>query len=122
MVLAAPEPFAGAGVSLSTWGRFRVGAGGALAAGVRDRGAAARAELWAGYHLNPVRSRGWVPYAGGGAALVVGGGDPQGYLLVFLGIESRPAAPRGWFAEVGVGGGPRVALGYRISRPPREGG
>ena len=115
VVLAAPDPFVGVGVGYTRWGRFRMGVGGGTAVGVRDGRVAGRAEVWAGYHVNPQRSRGWAPYAGAGGAFIAGGGDPAGYLTVFVGAESRPAAARGWFAEVGVGGGPRLAVGYRIS-------
>ena len=45
--------------------------------------------------------------------LVVGGPVDEGYLLLTLGVESRPGGRAGWFAEAGVGGGARVALGYR---------
>ncbi|HXV85785.1 MAG TPA: hypothetical protein VD793_03750, partial [Gemmatimonadales bacterium] len=116
MGLLAPAPFVGAGVSVVSWGRFRVGGGGAVASGVRSGRPAVRAEAWAGYHLDPVRLRGWAPYAGAGGAVVAGGGDAAGYIMVLVGLERRPGGGRGWFAEAGLGGGPRVALGYRFSR------
>ena len=42
--------------------------------------------------------------------------------MVTLGLEERPAARAGWFVEAGVGGGARLALGYRWRRMPRAGG
>jgi len=118
-VTAAPETFAGVGAGVARWGRFRTGFGANATVGLRDGHAAARGELWAGYHLNPLRARGWSAYGGAGGALVAGGSDAQGYLTVFLGAERHPAAPRGWFIEVGVGGGPRAVVGYRVSRRGR---
>jgi hypothetical protein len=51
-------------------------------------------------------------YGAGGVA-VVGGPVEQGYLVLTLGLEDRPAARAGWFVEAGVGGGARLAAGYR---------
>jgi hypothetical protein len=41
-----------------------------------------------------------------------------GYITALVGIEKAPGARRGWFAEVGLGGGLRVALGMRWRRFP----
>ena len=51
-------------------------------------------------------------------ALVVGGPVEQGYLVVAIGLEGRPGARAGWFVEAGVGGGARLALGYRWRQLP----
>jgi hypothetical protein len=56
-------------------------------------------------------------YGAGGVA-VAGGPVDQGYVVLTLGIEGRPGARSGWFAEAGVGGGVRLALGYRWRRVP----
>jgi hypothetical protein len=48
----------------------------------------------------------------------VGGPVDQGYVVVTLGVEARPGAPSGWFVEAGVGGGARLAMGYRWRRLP----
>jgi hypothetical protein len=62
-------------------------------------------------------------YGAGGVALAEGPVD-QGYVVVTLGIEGRPGGRSGWFAEAGVGGGARLAVGYRWRRfpaaPPEE--
>ncbi|MBA3893587.1 MAG: hypothetical protein H0X69_07810, partial [Gemmatimonadales bacterium] len=51
-------------------------------------------------------------YVAGGVG-AVGGPADRGYLVLALGIENRPGGPSGWFAEAGVGGGARLAGGYR---------
>jgi hypothetical protein len=89
----------------------------ALAAGVSDGRAAWRGEVLAHFLLNPTRRRGTGVYGAGGIA-VAGGPVDQGYVVLTLGIEARPGAPAGWFVEAGVGGGARLALGYRWRRLP----
>jgi hypothetical protein len=86
----------------------------ALAAGVGVSGAAAawRGELLAHFLLNPDRRRGAGVYGAGGLA-VVGGPVDQGYLVLALGLEASPGQPSGWFVEGGVGGGARLAAGFR---------
>ena len=87
--------------------RFSLGATG----GVQDEHAALRAEATGQFLLNPgSRSRGF--YAGGGLAGVVGRVE-NAYLLLILGMESRPGGGSGWVVETGVGGGFRVLVGYR---------
>jgi hypothetical protein len=51
-------------------------------------------------------------YLAGGVA-AVGGPADRGYLVLAAGIEDRPGARSGWFLEAGVGGGARLAAGYR---------
>jgi hypothetical protein len=106
---------AGAYGALRTSLRTRVSA--ALAAGVSDGDAAWRGELLAHFLLNPTRRSGAGLYGAGGIA-VAGGPVDQGYVVLTLGIESRPGSPSGWFAEAGIGGGARLALGYRWRRLP----
>jgi len=43
----------------------------------------------------------------------VSGPIDQGFVVLTLGVESRPGAATGWFAEAGVGGGVRGAVGIR---------
>jgi len=74
-------------------------------------------ELLVHFLLNPTRRTGAGVYGAGGVA-VVGGPVDQGYVVVTLGVESRPGAPSGWFVEAGVGGGARLAMGYRWRRLP----
>jgi hypothetical protein len=79
-----------------------------------------RAELLAQFLLTPGAVRGVGVYGAGGVA-AVGGPEEEGYLVLALGVESRPGASAGWFAEAGVGGGARVAFGFRrrwAGRPP----
>jgi hypothetical protein len=87
-------------------------------AGVASGDAAGRAELLGHFLFNPSQRRGLGLYAGGGIAGVVGAVD-DGYLVLLVGVESRPGAGSGWAAEVGVGGGLRVAAGYHWRRDRR---
>jgi hypothetical protein len=66
------------------------------------------------YHLNPYRRRGVTPYAGGGVAVVLTSDASSEYIVLVLGVESNPGGRWGWFAEVGVAGGLRLALGARL--------
>jgi hypothetical protein len=88
-----------------------------LGAGVSDGHAAWRGELLAYFLLNPTRRRGVGVYGAGGIA-AVGGPVDQGYLVLTLGLETRPGGRAGWFVEAGVGGGVRVAAGVRWRRWP----
>ena len=90
--------------------RVRVSA--AAAAGASDGRAAWRGELLAHFLLAPGAKRGLAGYGAGGVA-VVGGAVDEGFLVLTLGVESRPGARSGWFLEAGVGGGARLALGFR---------
>lgn len=74
-----------------------------------------RGELLAHFLLNPTLRRGAGLYGAGGVA-VVGGPVDQGYLVLALGLEARPGSRSGWFVEAGVGGGARLAAGYRWRR------
>lgn len=87
-------------------------------AGVADGDAAGRGELLGHFLLNPAGRRGAGVYAGGGIAGVVGPVD-DGYLVLLVGVEARPGARSGWAVELGVGGGVRIAIGYRWRRHPR---
>lgn len=74
-----------------------------------------RAELLGHFLLSPNKRRGTGPYFAAGVA-AVGGPVDRGYLVLTLGVEQRPGAGSGWVAEAGVGGGLRLALGYRWRR------
>jgi hypothetical protein len=115
---AASDPalvVGGLSAALRTSRRTRV----SVAAGVGASGgdAAWRGELLAHFLLNPDRRRGAGLYGAGGLA-VVGGPVDEGYLVLTLGIEGRPGGRSGWFAEGGVGGGARLAVGYRWRKHP----
>jgi hypothetical protein len=71
-----------------------------------------RGELLATFHLTPFQRTGPTVYGGGGGALLVAD-SVRGYLVLLIGLEARPAAGGGWFAEAGVGGGVRLSFGYR---------
>ncbi len=84
----------------------------AAAAGASGGELAWRGELLTHFLLNPAAREGAGVYAAGGLAVVAGPVE-RGYLVLTLGIEARPGASEGWFAEAGVGGGLRVSGGYR---------
>ncbi|MDQ3137569.1 MAG: hypothetical protein M3Q93_08275 [Gemmatimonadota bacterium] len=112
-VVTASDPalvVGGGYAALRTSRRTRVSvAAGAGASGGRG---AWRGELLGHFLLNPARRSGAGIYAAGGVA-VVGGPVEQGYVVLTLGMEGRPGGLSGWFVEVGVGGGARLAAGYR---------
>lgn len=91
--------------------RVRLSAG--VAVGTSDGNLAARGELLAHFLLSPRRPRGLGVYGAGGIAGVAGPVD-EGYLVLTLGVESRPGGTSGWFLEGGVGGGARLAAGWRL--------
>jgi len=105
----------GAYGALRTSLRTRVSAAGLI--GVSDGEAAWRGELLAHFLLNPARRDGTGVYGAGGIGLV-GGPVDRSYIVLTLGLETRPGAPSGWFVEAGVGGGARLAAGYRWRRIP----
>jgi hypothetical protein len=71
-----------------------------------------RAELLTHFLLNPAKGHGPALYGAVGVT-AVGGPCERGYLVLVLGAEGRPGARSGWVAEAGVGGGARLAVGYR---------
>jgi hypothetical protein len=77
-----------------------------------------RGEMLGHFLLAPTRRQGSGVYLAGGVA-AVGGRVEQGYLVLAVGIEGRPGAASGWFAEAGVGGGARFSAGYRRRWFPR---
>ena len=83
-----------------------------LGGGVSDDRFSWRAEALGYFLISPDRRRGWGPYLGGGIA-AAGGRTDRGYMVLTLGAEGRPRGLSGWVAEVGVGGGVRLAVGYR---------
>ena len=97
-----------AGVRTSTRTRLSVLA----AAGPSSREAAFRGEILGHFMLGPSQRQGAGFYFAGGVAVVSGPVD-RGYLVLTAGLEARPGAVSGWAVEAGVGGGVRVALGYR---------
>ena len=82
-----------------------------------DGNAAGRAELVGHFLLNPRSMRPGL-YAGGGLAGVFATGADNGFLVLLVGIEGRPGGKGGWFVEAGIGGGARLAAGYRWRKLP----
>jgi hypothetical protein len=119
----AARDFAGAGLSgaLRPAGRTRLTL--TFAAGTGDGAAAGRGEGTAQFLLTPERTRGSGLYVSGGLAGTLGRRD-AGYLVLGLGLEARPGGKSGWLIEIGVGGGVRLAAGWRWRRfrgaPVRE--
>ncbi len=83
-----------------------------LGAGGSEGDFAWRGEAVGHFLLSPRRRHGVAAYGGGGVA-AVGGPVDRGYLLLTLGVEAAPGSGSGWFAEAGVGGGLRLAGGWR---------
>lgn len=113
VVATASDPVLGAG---GVYGGFRlserVRLAGTVSAGVSDEELATRGELLLHFLLNPRSAQRPGAYAGAGVAGVWGPVD-RGYVVLLLGLEARPGAGSGWFAEAGVGGGARIAAGWR---------
>jgi hypothetical protein len=95
-------------VRTSTRTRFSA----AVGAGTSSGELAVRGEILGHFLLSPNKQRGVGFYFAGGVA-AVGGPVDRGYLILTAGLEHRPAAASGWAAEVGIGGGLRVMVGYR---------
>jgi hypothetical protein len=83
-------------------------------------GWAGRAELAGHYLVTPARVGGVGLYGLAGLALDAGPRE-AGYLLLGLGLEESPGGRHGWWVEAGVGGGARIAIGWRWRRPGRLG-
>lgn len=118
---ASDPAFAGAGLYAGWRASSRVRLSAAAGLGGADGRTAWRGELLAHFLLAPGAGRGIGGYGAGGVAVVAGPVD-QGYLVLTLGAETRPGASAGWFVEAGVGGGARLAVGFRrrwFSRPGR---
>jgi len=97
----------------------------AVAAGDVEGAAGVRVGATAQFVLRPATHTGTSPYAGLGLAVAGARGvRGAGYLTALLGVEAAPGRRRGWFAELGVGGGVRAVAGLRWRRgaslPPGE--
>lgn len=116
----ADERFLGGGIGLAmrTNGRMRVGA--FASGGKYDGRTALRPELTAYFHLNPFKRSGVSPYVGGGVAAVLTSDESVEYLVGSIGLEWKPGSSSGWFMEVGIGGGVRVAAGIQLRHRSRR--
>lgn len=102
--------------ALRTSGRTRLSAN--LGAGISDQELAWRGEVLAHFLLSPGEQRKSGFYFAGGVAAVTGP-VRRGYLVLTLGVEGRPGGSSGWALEAGVGGGVRIAVGYRWRWMPK---
>ncbi|HUL02288.1 MAG TPA: hypothetical protein VLV16_03530 [Gemmatimonadales bacterium] len=131
--VAATELSAGAVATIATrdfWGgniglARRVGGRRAavdLSGGSVAGAAAMRVRATAQLVVRPQARSGVSPYGALGLAWA-GAEDAHGaaYLAVVAGLEAAPARPAGWYVEIGVEGGVRVAAGLRWRRPRRGG-
>ena len=89
----------------------------ALDGGTEDGRAAARAQLTAQFLVTPAVRRGAGLYGGLGVS-VAGrqGAHGGGFLALLVGLEAAPGGGTrrgGWYAELGLAGGARVAAGWR---------
>lgn len=93
----------------------------AAAGGAAAGHPAGRAQLTLQFLVTPTSRRGVGLYAGIGAALTVRRSAPgAGLVALLLGLESAPGrASRNWYVETGLGGGIRVAAGWRVRWFPR---
>jgi hypothetical protein len=86
---------------------------------LESAGAAGRIEALATYHLGSLLRPRPSFYGGAGVGATATDADLAGHLVVVLGLEARPGG--GFFVEAGVGGGVRVAAGYRVTTWRRPG-
>jgi hypothetical protein len=112
----ATERFAGGGIALGIRPPGRLGLSLGASAGSLEGVPAARLEGLVIFRVSPSATAGARPYASAGVALLAREAGSDGYITLVLGAESRPAGRRGWFVELGVGGGVRVAAGIRLRR------
>lgn len=112
-VLAAADPvFTGGGASVAWRPGDRVRLVATAMIGGQGRGSTGRGEFSLNYLLEAARARGIGVYGFAGIAGTTGTAG-NGYLLLGVGAESAPGSAHGWLVEGGVGGGVRIAAGYR---------
>ena len=89
----------------------------AAACGDYERALGVRLEATAQFLLRPGERSGVGPYGALGLAFVGSeGARGASYLTALLGVDQGPGARAGWYAELGLGGGVRLALGRRFRR------
>ncbi|HTK55305.1 MAG TPA: hypothetical protein VL295_00660 [Gemmatimonadales bacterium] len=84
-------------------------------AGGGEGGASGRAEALVHLLVSPARRRGAAPYLAGGLGLDIAD-RTEARLVALIGLEGSPGGRRGWVLEGGVGGGWRLAAGWRWRR------
>ncbi|MGH7530586.1 MAG: hypothetical protein ACREMN_09420, partial [Gemmatimonadales bacterium] len=113
--VAARTTFVGAelGLAYRPDGQGRIAL--SLAGGETAGRAAARVQLSAQFVVTPVLRRGAGLYGGLGVAVAARRrARSRGYIAVLLGVESAPGGRGGWYVELGLAGGVRVAVGWRV--------
>jgi hypothetical protein len=91
----------------------------AVAGGSDDGDAAGRAQLTFQMLVNPTARTGMALVAGVGAAASARRGSPgKGWLVALLGLEPAPGRRQGWYLELGLSGGVRLAAGWRLRTFP----
>lgn len=109
---------AGAGVGRRVSGQTRVALAGSVGGwnrgGGGGSGAALRLEATGQFLVSPALRTGPGIYGGAGVAWQ-GGSDRYGtgYLMALVGVEGGPGRPSAWYVELGLGGGVRLAAGWR---------
>jgi len=114
VAVASKPGFYGAGFGLGWRDAERDRVAPAVAFGAFGDGKfGARADLSYQFLLDPAKRSGAALYGGGGLSVAVRQGRVVPYVLLVLGVENAPGGGGGSFVEIGVGGGARVAIGYR---------
>ncbi len=111
---SATSQFIGAGVGFARRVGGRLTYQLSLTPGVAQRAFAVRSEGMLVFSLDPARRGGISPYGGGGMAVLLAKRATDVFLVLVVGLESAPRTRSGWFAELGLGGGVRVSVGWRI--------
>jgi len=112
--IASRPLFGGAGVGFAWRDESRTRWQAAATLGALDgHGLASRLDVAYHFLLDPAKRRGSAVYGGAGISALAGNGRLTPYVLVVLGAENAPGGNGGSFVELGVGGGVRVAFGYR---------
>jgi hypothetical protein len=114
LAVASQPALYAAGLGLAWRDNQRSRVAPALALGALGNGRfGARADLAVHFLLDPYKREGMALYGGGGITAALAGGRVTPYALLVLGAERAPGGKGGAFIEIGVGGGVRLAVGYR---------
>lgn len=118
-MVAARRTFLGAGVEVAHRPGGQMRAALAAAAGARDGAAALRIDAMAQFVVTPSARTG-VTLSGGLGLAYAGARKTRGaaWATAQLGAEAAAGRRRAWFVELGLGGGLRVAAGWRWRRFP----
>lgn len=110
---------AGVGATIPLGNYVRAGV--VTAAGFSREGRSARIDVIARFHLDPFRESRWAPYGGGGVTTRYDQGrNAHTYLMLLAGVDG-PAAPGvGLAVEAALGGGGRLGIILRRTRPERR--